>query len=141
MGTRSRPPRAYDRNIAGIHERYAGGGTANSARQGIAEGTALGEFGAGLGDVLASRGQAARASDADRGLQALLGAGQQDLGARQLALQANQQLGGYGTGLTGIGAQETDIPNLAGLLSLLGTFSRTTGTGMQKQNSSGGKLK
>jgi hypothetical protein len=133
--------RAFTKNLGDIRQRFAGAGTTGSARQAIAEGTALGEFGAGLGDVLASRGQAARDSDAGRALNAMLGAGQQDLAGRQLALQANQQLGQYGTGVTGIGAQEQGIPNLGGILNLLGNFSATKGRGGGAQSSSGGKLK
>lgn len=130
--------RAFDENLANIRARFAGMGTPGSARQAIAEGTALGEFGTGLGDVLAQRGEGAYQNDATRGLQALLGAGNLQNVNNSLALQANQQLGGLGTGLTGLGASEQGIPNLGELLALLGAFQSIAGTGGSRSKGSSG---
>lgn len=120
---------ALDKNLAGIRARYGAAGTGNSARAGIAEGTALGEMATGLGDVLAQRGLAARSDDLGRLAQMFGTAGQQDLMAKELALRGTQGLSNLGTGYTGIGAQEQGIPNMEGLLSWLATFSNTTGRG------------
>lgn len=130
--------RAFDKNLANIRSRYAASGTGNSARQAIAEGTALGEFGTGLGDVLAQRGEGAYQNDATRGLQALLGAASNDNQRTQLALQQNQQLGGFGTGLTGVGAQEQGIPNLGEILGILTAFQSISGQGNNRSRGSSG---
>lgn len=120
---------ALDKNLAGIRARYGAAGTGNSARAGIAEGTALGEMATGLGDVLSQRGLSARSDDLGRLASMFSNAGQQDLMAKELALKGTQGLANLGTGYTGIGAQEQGIPNMEGLLSWLATFSNTRGGG------------
>lgn len=130
--------REFDKNLANIRSRFAAAGTGNSARQAIAEGTALGEFGTGLGDVLAQRGEGAFQNDATRGLQALLGAAGNQNQRDALGLQLNQQLGQYGTGLTGVGAQEQGVPNLGEILGLLTAFQSISGQGNNRSRGSSG---
>ncbi len=130
--------RNFDKNLADIRSRFAASGTGNSARQAIAEGTALGEFGTGLGDVLAQRGEGAFQNDATRGLQALMGAAGNQNQRDALALQLNQQLGGLGTGLTGVGAQEQGIPNLGEILGILTAFQSISGEGNNRSRGSSG---
>jgi len=117
--------RKLDENLAQLRSRYGAQGLGASSRLGLAEGQAIGDTMTGLGDVLAQRGQQAYAQDASRGLEALMGAGQQDLASRQLGLQANQQLMNAGTALTGIGQGEQSIPNLDSLLSYITNMANT----------------
>jgi len=117
--------RKLDENLAQLRARYGAQGLGASSRLGLAEGQAIGDTMTGLGDVLAQRGQQAYASDASRGLEALMGAGSQDLQSRQLGLQANQQLMNAGTALTGIGQGEQSIPNLDSLLSYITNMANT----------------
>lgn len=124
--------RMLDENLAGTRSRFAGGGLGNSDRAALAEGQAIADTSTFLGDKLANIAENAYQNDAGRSLQAILGAAQNDLARSGLALQANQQLGGFGTGLTGIGAQETQIPNLGEILGTLAAFATSLGGGTSK---------
>lgn len=124
--------RMLESNIANTRARFGGMGTANSDRAALAEGQAIGDMSTFLGDRLANIGEQAFQNDANRALSAILGAGQNDLARSQLALGLNQQLGGFGTGLTGVGAQETQIPNLGEIIGYLAAFSGAGGGGTSK---------
>lgn len=124
MATRQR-----DQGLAELRARYGANGLGNSSRLALAEGQAMADSATGLGDVLAARGQAARSDDLGRLANMFLGAGQQDLAAKQLALNANQQQANMGTGMTGIGAGEQGIPNAQELLNFLINFSQQVGSG------------
>lgn len=118
--------------LAGIRARYGNAGLGNSGRESMAEGTAAGEMGANLGDILAQRGQ----QQAGLGLQAMLGAGQQQQGQQALGLQGAQGLGNIGQLLTGIGASEQSIPNINAIMNLLNMWSNFTGKGNFQQSGS-----
>lgn len=118
-------------NLAGIRNNYAGRGFGNSAREGLAEGTAVAQSNVGLGDVLAGRGIQSYESDANRGLQATLGGQQQNLAA-------NAQLGNIGNMLTSIGVNEQSLPMVAQLLQLFSIFNATQGGGSSSTSGSTG---
>ncbi len=120
-----------EKNLAGIRSRFGAMGMGNSSRAAIAEGTAAGESATGLGDVLAARGIGARADDAGRSLQAVLG-------AQDMNLRAQQQLMQAGAGLTGIGQEEQQIPNLGSILALLSALQTSQGTGGSRQKGAQG---
>jgi hypothetical protein len=109
--------------LAGTRARYAGSGLGQSSRAALAEGEALGRYGAELAGI----GEQAFQSDAARALQAALG-------GQQLGLQRNEALSRMGAALTGIGQGEQGIPNLGELGSLLGMFASTFGAGKGKQS-------
>lgn len=129
---------ALGQELAQLRARYGASGLGNSSRLALAEGQALGDFGTQLGDTLAQRGEQAYQNDASRGLQAFLGATSAQQNANAQAMQANQQLGGLGTGLTGIGAQEQAIPNLEGIGALLGAFQSIMGSGNNNSRGASG---
>jgi len=115
--------RSLDQNLANIGARFGGMGLGNSSRAAMAQGEAAGQFGSDVARYLGEMREGAFQNDATRGLGAMTQAGQQDLAARQLGLQSNQQLLDIGKQLMGVGASEMQIPNLAGLASLLSTFA------------------
>jgi len=119
--------------LAGVRARYAGSGFGNSAREALSEGQAVADVGTKLGDVLAERGIGARAQDLSTALQAFLGAGQQNLLAQQNQLQATNQLGNLGNVIGQIGAMEQSIPNANLLATILGLYTRGSGTSQTSQ--------
>lgn len=135
---RAEAEEAVGQQLALLRAQYGAGGLGNSSRLALAQGQAIGDFGRGLGDVLAQRGEAAFQGDAARGLQAILGAGNLQNANNAIALQANQQLAGLGTGLTGIGAQEQSLPNLEAIAALLGAFQTVTGGGNNNSRGASG---
>lgn len=130
--------RVLGQNLAGIRARYGAGGLGNSDRAALAEGDAMAQMATNLGDILAQRGEGAYQADAARGLQALLGAGNLQNANDALALQLNQQLGGFGTGLTGIGGQETQIPNLGPIIGFLASMASSFGQGNSRSRGNSG---
>jgi hypothetical protein len=116
---RAAAQRGLDENLANVRARYAGSGFGNSAREALAEGQAVGDFATQFGDVAAARGLQERQTGLDRLAQMFSTAGAQDIQGRALGLQADQALANLGTGLTAIGAQEQEIPNLSNAIALL----------------------
>jgi hypothetical protein len=82
-----------DKNLSGLRSRYGAAGGGNSARAGIAEGTAVGEMGTQLGAQLAQLGVGARQGDI------------------QNATNAYSQQGQLGLGVGGLGAQSGNLYN------------------------------
>jgi len=116
---RAAAQRGLDENLANVRARYAGSGFGNSAREALAEGQAVGDFATQFGDVAAARGLQERQTGLDRLAQMFSTAGAQDIQGRALGLQADQALANLGTGITAIGAQEQEIPNLSNAIALL----------------------
>jgi hypothetical protein len=123
---RAAAQRGLDENLANVRARYAGSGFGNSAREGLAEGQAVGDFATNFGDVAAQRGMQQQQSGLDRLANMYTTAGAQDLQGRALGLQADSALGQLGTGMTAIGAQEQEIPNLSNAIALLTNMSGST---------------
>ena len=123
---RAAAQRGLDQNLASVRARYAGSGFGNSAREGLAEGQAVGDFATNFGDVAAQRGMQQQQSGLDRLANMYTTAGQQDLQGRALGMQGNQNLGTLGTGITAIGSQEQEIPNLANSIALLTNMAGST---------------
>ena len=127
---RAAAQRGLDENLANVRARYAGSGFGNSAREGLAEGQAVGDFATQFGDVAAQRGMQQQQTGLDRLAQMYSTAGAQDLQGRTLGMQQLGQMANLGTGITAIGAQEQEIPNLSNAIALLtnmaqqGTMSR-----------------
>lgn len=121
-------------NLADIRNRYAGMGTANSAQEALAEGTAAAQMNTQLGANLAQQGIGARAGDLSTALQAILGAGQQQLQGQQNQIQAQQGLGQLGQILTQLGATEQGIPNAQLIATILGLYTQQGGTGGTQTN-------
>lgn len=128
---RAKATQDFGTALGGIRSRYGSQGLGTSSREALAEGTATSQYATGLADVLAGRGQVARASDADRGLNAFLGAGQQNLAA-------NDQLGRMGAGTTAIGAEEQNIPNLSNIGSWITNFAKQLGFGSEHTKTGSG---
>src|SRR4030095_3336453 len=125
---RAAAQRGLDENLANVRARYAGSGFGNSARGGVAggrggggraRGKAVGDSATQFGDVAAARGLQERQTGLDRLAQMFSTAGAQDIQGRALGLQAEQAMANLGTGLTAIGAQEQEIPNLSNAIALL----------------------
>jgi hypothetical protein len=116
---RAAAQRGLDENLANVRARYAGSGFGNSARESLAEGQAVGDFATQFGDVAAARGLGERQQGLDRLAQMFSTAGAQDIQGRALGLQADQAMANLGTGLTAIGAQEQEIPNLSNAIAML----------------------
>lgn len=129
--------RNYDQTMAQQRARFGASGLGNSGREALAEG----EGASNLAAQIAQIGEQAYQADKGTGLQAFLGAAQNQLGQNQLALQANQQLANLGTGLTGIGSQEQGIPNLGELMSFLAAFASSAGTGNNRSSGANGWAK
>jgi hypothetical protein len=106
--------------LAGTRARFGAMGLGNSSRSALAEGDVVSRGAAMLADVLAGRGIGAYEADANR------------------ALAANQQLLNAGTGLTGIGSTEQQIPGLAAIMNLIGLLSGQDIYGGSQQTGSGG---
>jgi hypothetical protein len=121
--------RAMQQAMAQIRARFAGGGMGNSSREALAEGEQVGAF----GGQMATIGENAYQNDAGRGLQALLGAGSQQLQGQQIAQGGINQLLGAGTQLNQMGVNEQSIPGLQAILSLLGLFGTSSGSGTSSQ--------
>ncbi len=131
---RAAAQRGLDENLANVRARYAGSGFGNSAREGLAEGQAVGDFATQFGDVAAQRGMQQQTTGLDRLAQMFSTAGAQDLQGRALGLQADQAMANLGTGITAIGAQEQEIPNLSNAIALLTNMA-------QQKNMSRGAMK
>ena len=88
-----------------------------------------------LGAQLAQLGTQTRGTDLDRLASMFTTAGAQDIEAKQGAAALNQQLANLGTGITGVGAQEQQIPNADLITTLLTNMSpqQTFQRGAQKQ--------
>jgi len=129
-------------NLADIRNRFAGMGTANSAQEALAEGAATAQSNIGIAQYLSQLGQEAHNQDATRGLNALLGAGQQQIQGQQNQIQATQGEGQLGQLLTGLGSMEQGIPNANLIANILGLFSQQSGQGniKQAQQTKGGFL-
>jgi hypothetical protein len=123
---RAAAQRGLDENLANVRARYAGSGMGSSGREALAEGQAVGDFATQFGDVAAQRGMQQQTTGLDRLAQMFSTAGAQDIQGRALGLQADQAMANLGTGLTAIGAQEQDIPNLSNAIALLTNMSRQT---------------
>ena len=108
--------RMLQQSLAQTRARYAGSGMGDSGREALAEGDAQGAFGANIAQI----GEQAYQNDANR------------------FLSANQQLAGLGTGLTGVGANEMNIPGASTLTNILNAFASTMGIGSQSSTGSGG---
>jgi hypothetical protein len=131
---RAAAQRGLEENLANVRARYAGSGFGNSAREALAEGQAVGDFATQFGDVAAARGLGERQQGLDRLAQMFGTAGAQDIQGRALGLQGMQQMANLGTGLTAIGAQEQEIPNLSNAIALLTNMAaqKTTSRGAMK---------
>src|SRR5262245_5559779 len=116
--------RVLGENLANVRARYAGSGFGNSAREALAEGQAVGDVATNLGANLAQLGTQVRGSDLDRMAQMFATAGQQDIQQKQIGAELNQQLANLGTGLTGVGASEQEIPGSDLLTTLLTNMSQ-----------------
>jgi hypothetical protein len=116
---RAAAQRGLEENLANVRARYAGSGFGSSGREALAEGQAVGDFATQFGDVAAARGLGERQQGLDRLAQMFSTAGAQDIQGRALGLQADQALANLGTGITAIGAQEQEIPNLSNAIALL----------------------
>jgi hypothetical protein len=129
-------------NLAGIRNNYAGAGMGTSAQEALAEGTAAAQMNTQLGANLAQQGIGARAGDLTTALNAILGAGQQQLQGQQNQIQAQQGLGQLGQILTQIGATEQGIPNANLIATILGLYTQQGGAGgtqtHQTQKAGGG---
>src|SRR5215467_2998491 len=127
--------RALGTNLADVRARYAGSGFGNSAREALAEGTAVGDVSTNLGANLAQLGTQVRGSDLDRLANMFSTAGEQDIQQKQIGADLNQQLANLGTGITGVGASEQQIPGADLITTLLTNMSRqpTFSQGAQKQ--------
>jgi hypothetical protein len=123
---RAAAQRGLDENLANVRARYAGSGFGNSARESLAEGQAVGDFATQFGDVAAQRGMQQQQTGLDRLAQMYTTAGAQDLQGRALGLQSDTALANLGTGITAIGAQEQEIPNLSNAIALLTNMSGQT---------------
>jgi hypothetical protein len=121
---RAAAQRGLDENLANVRARYAGSGFGNSARESLAEGQAVGDFATQFGDVAAQRGMQQQTTGLDRLAQMFSTAGAQDIQGRALGLQADQAMANLGTGLTAIGAQEQEIPNLSNIIATLTNLGR-----------------
>ncbi len=121
--------------LSGVRARYAGSGFGNSAREALAEGQAIGDVNTNLGAQLAQFGSQERGSDMDRLANMFATAGQQDIQQKQIGADLNQQLANLGTGITGIGANEQQIPNAELITTLLTNMSQqpTSSSGASKQ--------
>lgn len=106
--------------LAQTRARFGSMGLGNSSRSALAEGDVISRGGAMLADVLAGRGIGAYESDANR------------------ALAANNALAQLGTGLTGIGANEQNIPGLSAIMNLISMLSGQDIYGGSNQGGSGG---
>jgi hypothetical protein len=127
--------RATDEALAGVRNRYASSGFGSSGREAIAEGQAIGDVNTNLGAQLAQLGTNVRGDDLNRLANMFATAGQQDIQGKQIALDANQQLANLGTGVTGIGATEQQIPGADLISTILTNLSQqpTYSQGAQKQ--------
>jgi hypothetical protein len=124
---RAAAQRGLDENLANVRARYAGSGFGSSGREALAEGQAVGDFATQFGDVAAQRGLQERQTGLDRLAQMFSTAGAQDIQGRALGLQADQAMANLGTGLTAIGAQEQEIPNLSNAIALLTNMAQQKG--------------
>lgn len=124
--------RMLSENLAGVNARFGGMGTANSDRAALANAQAISDTSTFLGEKVANIKETAFQNDANRAFQAVMGAAQNDNQRSQIAMAMNQMLGQYGTGLTGVGAQETQLPNLSEIIGLLAAFSSAQGGGTSK---------
>jgi hypothetical protein len=131
---RAAAQRGLDENLANVRARYAGSGFGSSGREALAEGQAVGDFATQFGDIAAARGLQERQTGLDRLAQMFSTAGAQDIQGRALGLQADQALANIGTGLTAVGAQEQEIPNLPNAIALLTNMA-------QQKNLSKGAMK
>jgi hypothetical protein len=120
---RNQAQNLVDTANAATRNRYAAGGFGNSAREGIDEATSNANYGAQLADVLAGRGIQEQTQGLDRLANMIGTAGQQNLQAQQIGLDANQQLGALGTGITGIGSSEQQIPGMSDAITMLTNYA------------------
>jgi hypothetical protein len=122
-------------NLADVRARYAGSGFGNSSREALAEGQAVGDVSTNLGANLAQLGTQVRGDDLNRLATMFATAGQQDIQQKQIGADLNQQLANLGTGITGIGASEQQIPNADLLTTILTNMSQqpSLSSGAQKQ--------
>jgi len=127
--------RLLGQNLADVRARYAGSGFGNSAREALAEGTAIGDVSTNLGANLAQLGTQVRGEDLNRLAQMFQTAGEQDIQQKQIGADLNQQLANLGTGITGIGASEQQIPGADLITTLLTNMSQqpSFSQGAQKQ--------
>jgi len=127
--------RVLGQNLADVRARYAGSGFGNSAREALAEGTAIGDVSTNLGANLAQLGTQVRGEDLNRLAQMFQTAGEQDIQQKQIGADLNQQLANLGTGITGIGASEQQIPGADLITTLLTNMSQqpSFSQGAQKQ--------
>src|SRR5215510_17321 len=127
--------RLLGQNLADVRARYAGSGFGNSAREALAEGTAVGDVATNLGANLAQLGTQVRGEDLNRLANMFQTAGEQDIQQKQIGADLNQQLANLGTGITGIGASEQQIPGAELITTLLTNMSQqpTFSQGAQKQ--------
>jgi len=125
--------REFDKKMAALSAQSAPGG-GQSSRAALASGTALGEYGTGLADVLATRGQEARNADVNRVGNLMLGAGQQDLTAQGLGLENVKTLGDLGKLVTAIGGSEQAIPDLNALLQWFSQHGKSRGKSKTTQH-------
>jgi len=116
--------RVLGQNLADVRARYAGSGFGNSAREALAEGTATGDVATNLGAQLAQLGTQVRGEDLNRLANMFQTAGEQDIQQKQIGAELNQQLANLGTGITGIGATEQQIPGADLITTLLTNMSR-----------------
>src|SRR5262245_33607715 len=117
------------KSLADVRARYAGSGFGNSAREALAEGTAVAQNKVQLGDALARLGTQVKSDDLTRLANIVMTGRQQALSNKQLGLEANQQLANLGTGLLGLEEQEQEIPNLGNIVALLTNFGNVSGLG------------
>jgi len=115
------------KDLAGIRERFGQGGMGTSSQNLLAQQSAASDFETQFADKAAQLGVGARENDLNRLATMFAGAGEQQLAGKQQELQANQQLANLGTGLTAIGAQEQQIPNLSEMGSILANFGNVRG--------------
>jgi hypothetical protein len=129
-------------NLADVRNRFAGMGTANSAQEALAEGTATAQANTQLGQYLSQLGQTSRAQDAATALNAQLGAGTQQLQGQQNQINATNNMGQLGTLLSQIGSLEQGVPNANLIAQILGIYTQQQGTGtiQQTQQTKGGFL-
>lgn len=126
--------RSLQQQLGEGRARFASQGLGTSGREALMEGNAMGNFGAQIGQL----GEQAFQNDANRGLSSFLGAAQNQLGQNQLALQANSNLANLGTGLTGIGSSEQQMPGIAGVLqAILGMSGQDINSAFSQRGNGG----
>jgi len=127
----TRAQNLLDQNLAQMRAGFGASGLGNSSRSALAQGAAVGQAGAELGDILAGRGLQQRASDQQAFINALLGAGQQNLAERQQGLQGLEFLAGLGRDIGNVGQAEQRLPGLEGIMAFLGLNQLAGSSGFQ----------